>query len=185
MEQNIIDARSLQAKLAAGEPIQVIDVRSSSEYQQGHIPQAINIPMEMVESRLPDLSAHHPVVLVCHSGRRACLTEEWLNAHHDEVIILEGGTQAWAESNLPIVGAMPTAWSLERQVRLAAGVLVLIGTLMSVLIQPNWIYLAMFVGAGLAFAGLTNTCGMAMVLAKAPWNRPKVADSAKAARGAA
>ena len=185
MEQNKIDARSLQAKLANGEPIQVIDVRSPAEYQQGHIPQASNIPMELVESRLDDLSQHHPVVLVCHSGRRACFTESWLNAHHDQVTVLEGGTQAWADSQLPIVGSVTNAWSLERQVRLTAGFIVLVATLLAVSVQPNWVYVAMFVGAGLTFAGLTNTCGMAMILAKAPWNRPKVDGLTKSVRGAA
>jgi hypothetical protein len=65
----------------------------------------------------------------------------------------------------------PCRWTLERQVRLAAGLIVLIATLLAVLVNLNWVYLAMFVGAGLTFAGATNICGMAVVLARMPWNR--------------
>ncbi len=185
MGQQNIQAKELQARLNAGEPIQIIDVRSASEYQSGHIPQASNVPMEMLETRLDDLSHHHPVVLVCHSGARACMTEEWLSNHHDQVAVLEGGTQAWVEANLPVVGDAPKAWSLERQVRFAAGMMVLVGTILAVSLAPSWIYLAMFVGAGLTFSGITNTCGMGMLLAKAPWNKVKSAPAKKATGGAA
>ncbi len=59
--------------------------------------------------------------------------------------------------------------------RLAAGLLVLTGTVLAVTVTPAWVYLAMFVGAGLTFAGLTNVCGMAMVFAALPWNKPRSA----------
>jgi hypothetical protein len=61
--------------------------------------------------------------------------------------------------------------SLERQVRIAAGSLVLLGVALGAFVS-QWLYgLSAFVGAGLVFAGLTDTCGMGMLLARMPWNR--------------
>ena len=63
------------------------------------------------------------------------------------------------------------AMSLERQVRVAAGSLVLLGVALAALVHPGFVGLAAFVGAGLLFAGLTDTCGMGLLLARMPWNR--------------
>ena len=87
------------------------------------------------------------------------------------VSVLSGGTAAWRKAGFPLVACAPNRWTLERQVRLAAGLIVLVATLLAVLVNPKWVYLAMFVGAGLTFAGATNICGMAVVLARMPWNR--------------
>jgi len=95
-----------------------------------------------------------------------------LSGRHDGLILVEGGTQAWADAGLPIIASTTSKWSLERQVRLGAGVMVLVSTVLATLGLSGWIYLAMFVGAGLTFAGLTNICGMALLLAKLPWNQP-------------
>lgn len=181
---NRVSAHELQSRLAAGERLQLIDVRTATEYNAAHVPGAVNLPMEQVEARLADLSRHDPIVLVCQSGRRACLTEETLRQHRDDLLILEGGTNAWQVAGLPVVGGGGAKWSLERQVRFIAGLLVLSGAVLSVTVAPAWVYLSMFVGAGLTFAGLTNWCGMAMLLAKAPWNQPK-ASTPKTMQGAA
>ena len=87
--------------------------------------------------------------------------------------MLSGGTAAWRNAKLPLVTCSPCRWTLERQVRLAAGLIVFVATLLSVLVSLKWVYLAMFIGAGLTFAGATNICGMAVVLAKMPWNRDR------------
>jgi hypothetical protein len=86
------------------------------------------------------------------------------------VVNVEGGTQAWAQAALPVVRGKK-AISLERQVRIAAGSLVLIGSLLSYFAHPYWIALPAFVGAGLLFSGITDTCGMGMLLARMPWNQ--------------
>jgi rhodanese-related sulfurtransferase len=151
--------------------LQLIDVRSAGEYDSGHVPRALNIPLEQVESRIDDLGTG-PVAILCQSGRRAGLACEMLQAHHPNVLVVEGGTQAWIQSGKPVTKAVGSRWSLERQVRLIAGVMVLVGTALAITANLAWIYLAMFVGAGLAFAGLTNICGMALLLAKLPWNQP-------------
>jgi len=149
----------------------IIDVRSAAEFATGHIPGAINIPMEQVETRTADVGGG-PVVMVCEAGARAAIVAGWL-APRQPVSVLTGGTAAWRNAGLPLVSCAPCRWTLERQVRLGAGVIVLAATLLSVIVSAKWIYLAMFVGAGLTFAGLTNICGMAVVLARMPWNRDR------------
>ena len=83
---------------------------------------------------------------------------------------VEGGTLAWEQAGLPVVRGKK-AMSLERQVRIAAGSLVVLGTALGAFVHPGFLGLSAFVGAGLVFAGVTDTCGMGMVLARMPWNR--------------
>lgn len=168
--------------MGAGERLQLIDVRSSGEFAAGHVPGAVNIPMEQVEARLDDLRPGEKVVLVCQSGRRACLTHDLLSEHRGDLVILEDGTNGWVSAGLPVVGTTSTRWSLDRQVRLGAGLLVLTGVGLGFAVSPGWFGLAGFVGAGLTFAGLTNVCGMASVLAKMPWNRPRTTNVVSTSR---
>ncbi len=168
-----IAVSELKQKISQGERLQLIDVRSSGEFSAGHIPQAVNMPMEQVEARLDDLQKAAPVVLICQSGNRASMTCEFLLPYRDDVMVLEGGTSAWIEEGLPVIGSTASRWSLERQVRLVAGALVLTGAILSLTVNQAWVYLSLCVGAGLVFAGLTNICGMAAVFALMPWNKPK------------
>lgn len=168
-----VTPNELEKLIGQGEKLQLIDVRSPGEYATGHVPCAVNIPMEQVETRLNDLRPGEHVVLVCQSGRRACITEDLLKAHREDIIVLEGGTTAWANAGLPIVGNAPARWSLERQVRLGAGLLILLGVGLGFAVSPGWFGLAGFVGVGLTFAGITNICGMASLLALMPWNKAK------------
>ena len=162
-----IEAASLRAMLGLY-GLQTLDVRSAAEFALGHIPGAVNIPMEQVESRMDDLPSG-PLVLTCETGKRAEIVAGWLAAE-DNVTLLAGGTRAWRNAGYPLVACAPCRWTLERQVRLIAGVLVLAATVLTVLANAKWIYLAMVTGAGLTFAGLTNICGMAILLGKMPWN---------------
>lgn len=168
-----LQASELKEKTESGEKWQVIDVRSPGEFASGHIPGAVNMPLEQVESRLADMRASEPVVLVCQSGQRAEICRNLIERHRDDLNVLEGGTSAWQAAGYPIVSSAVTRWSIERQVRLVAGLLVLTGTVLSVVAAPAWVYLAMFIGAGLTFAGLTKVCGMALLFGALPWNRPK------------
>jgi rhodanese-related sulfurtransferase len=157
---------------------QLIDVRSNAEFAVGHIPGAMNVPMEQVETRLADIGTG-PVALVCEAGTRARIVAGWL-ARRQEVCVLEGGTAAWRNAGQPLVSCASCRWTLERQVRFAAGLIVLVATLLSVFVNVTWVYLAMFVGAGLTFAGATNICGMALLLARMPWNRERKSSPATA-----
>jgi len=149
----------------------LVDVRSGSEFASGHIPGAVNIPMDQIEARLQDLGAEVPIVLVCQSGKRAGITAGLLEPCQRQISVLEGGTKAWIAADLPVVASVKTRWSLERQVRLGAGLLVLTGATLALTVNPLWVLLCVFVGMGLSFAGLTDICGMGFVLGKMPWNK--------------
>ncbi len=165
-----ITIEELSQRLETDPRMQLIDVRSAGEYAAGHVPRAVNLPLEQVESRIDDLH-DGPVAILCQSGRRAQMACEFLTAHHSNLLVVEGGTEAWIAAGQPVTRPVGSRWALERQVRLVAGLLVLIGTGLAISVSPNWLYLAMFVGTGLTFAGATNICGMASLLALMPWNK--------------
>jgi rhodanese-related sulfurtransferase len=174
-----VTVTELNTRLSKGERFQLIDVRSPQEYAEGHVPGAMNLPMDQAEARLNDLQRHDPVVLICQSGRRAGMTCELLKAHHDGLVVLEGGTKAWIDASLPVVKTASTRLPLMRQVQIGAGSLTLMGTLLSLFVSRGWIGLALLVGVGLLLAGTTGFCGMAILLEKMPWNRPTAATSTK------
>jgi rhodanese-related sulfurtransferase len=163
-----LTAQGLHRRLSGGSPPGILDVRSAAEFATGHIPGAVNIPMEQVETRLADVPTG-PLIVVCESGKRAEIVVGWLG-DESRLRLLDGGTKAWRDGGYPLVTCAPCRWALERQVRLIAGLLVLVATVLSVLVNVRWVYLAMLVGAGLTFAGASNICAMAILLAKMPWN---------------
>jgi rhodanese-related sulfurtransferase len=163
-----VTAQNLHRMLDGISPPAVLDVRSAAEFAIGHVPGAVNIPMEQVEMRLADVPTG-PLVVVCESGKRAEIVSGWLG-DESRLTLLNGGTKAWRDRGYSLVTCAPCRWTLERQVRLIAGLVVLGATVLSVLVNVKWVYLAMLVGGGLTFAGATNICGMAMLLAKMPWN---------------
>jgi rhodanese-related sulfurtransferase len=150
---------------------ELVDVREGVEWAGSRIPGARHIPLGQLEARHAELPGGVPVVVVCRTGRRSRQGAELLRGRgHAEVHELEGGLQAWEAAGLPTERDEKAPWPLERQVRLAAGLLVLLGLALA-LVWPWAIVLSWFVGGGLVFAGLTDWCGMGMLLAKAPWNR--------------
>lgn len=166
----------LAALCKEGKSIDVIDVRTPVEFREVHLEIARNVPLEGLDAAVVmqarNGSANEPLYVICRSGSRgqqAC--EKFLKAGFSNVFNIEGGTMACVEAGLPVVRGKK-AVSLERQVRIAAGSLVLVGAGLSFL-HPAFIGLAAFVGAGLVFSGITDTCGMGMILARMPWNQCK------------
>jgi len=163
------------AELNGQHDVDIIDVRMPSEYSAVHAVVARNLPLDSLK---PDdvLSQRNgkssdPLYVICQSGTRSRIAcEKFVAAGFTNVVSVEGGTQAWAEAGLPVVRGRQ-AVSLERQVRITAGFLVLLGTLLGVFVHPYFLGLPAFVGAGLMFAGITDTCGMALMLARMPWNQ--------------
>jgi rhodanese-related sulfurtransferase len=146
--------------------IDLLDVRTPVEYREVHVAQARNIPLDQLDpvAVMQARNGHtEPLYVVCRSGsrgRQAC--EKFLAAGFSNVINVEGGTLACAEHGLPVVRGRK-ATSLERQ-----------GSLLGWLLHPAFVALAAFVGAGLVFSGVTDTCGMGLLLARMPWNQLKV-----------
>lgn len=161
------------AKLrGAGRPIDLVDVRSPVEYREVHAEQARSVPLDTLDPRAVMASrgdaARGPLYLICRSGGRSRkAAEAFQEAGFDDVASVEGGTLAWERAGLPVVRGEKTV-SLERQVRIAAGSLVALGTALGVLVHPAFLGLPAFIGAGLVFSGVTDTCGMAMILARLP-----------------
>jgi rhodanese-related sulfurtransferase len=147
-----------------------VDVRSATEFRAGHVPGACNIPLEELESRLDDLDCGRRIMLICKSGQRSEVAACRLKAHGIAADVETGGTDAWVKAGLALVVSSRTRWSLERQVRLGAGVLVLLAVVMALAVDQKWLYLAGFVGLGLTVAGITDFCPMARILSAMPWN---------------
>lgn len=171
-----ISIEQLESLMRTATDLQLVDVRSPGEFATGHVPQAVNIPLEQLESRFDDLGPGRIAVL-CQSGNRATMACEQLSHRHPEVLVVEGGTNAWIASGHPVVASAANRWSIERQVRLIAGAIVLTASLLAVFVSPGWAFVSAFVGAGLTFAGISNWCGMASLLASMPWNRTDAASA--------
>jgi rhodanese-related sulfurtransferase len=162
----------------ANQNIDLIDVRTPVEYREVHVAFARNVPLDRLDAAAISAGRNGaPLYVICRSGGRgkqAC--EKLTAAGHTHVINVEGGTQAWDQAGLAVVRGKKVM-SLERQVRIAAGTLVVLGSALGIFVSPYWIGLAAFVGAGLVFAGLTDTCGMGMLLARMPWNQVAVSSA--------
>jgi rhodanese-related sulfurtransferase len=164
----------LQTILAARPSSPVIDVRTPVEFAEAHVPQTRSVPLDELKPSLLQLQKDQPVYLLCRSGQRATkAAEKFAKEGFSQPIVVEGGTLAWIEANLPVMRSTIKVISLERQVRIAAGALILIGVLLAQFVNARFIWLSGFVGAGLVFAGVTDFCGMGLLLAKMPWNKRK------------
>lgn len=166
------------ARRSRGLNADLIDVRTPVEYAEVHAEGARLIPLDTLDPRAVMSgrggSADEPLFMICKSGgRSAKAVEKFRAAGFTNVISVEGGTAAWEHAGLPVVRGTRKLMSLERQVRVAAGSLVLLGVLLGWLLHPAFYALSAFVGAGLVFAGVSDWCGMGMLLAKMPWNNAK------------
>jgi rhodanese-related sulfurtransferase len=176
----IITPAELQHLLETQQGLVVIDVRTPVEFAEVHVPQARNEPLDQLNPQAlvaaGQVTKEQPVYLLCRSGGRAAkAAQTFLTAGLDNPVVVEGGTLAWIEAGLPVTRGVVKVISLERQVRIAAGSLVLVGVLLAIFVHPYFIGLSAFVGAGLVFAGITDWCGMGLLLAKLPWNSRKPA----------
>ncbi len=167
----IISPAELAPKLTSG-PLALIDVRTPAEFREVHVAGARNVPLEMLTpAELAAEANGAPLYLICQSGGRSQLAcDRLVGAGVTNIVNIAGGTSACVAAGLPVERGR-RAISLERQVRIAAGSLVLLGVALGALVHPAGYGLAGFIGAGLLFAGVTDTCGMGMLLAKMPWNR--------------
>ena len=156
----------------------LLDVRTPGEFDAEHIAGAYNVPLDTLGEHGPEIRAGvaEPVVLVCRSGQRARKTEESLKAAGmSNLHVLDGGMTAWVGAGQPVRRGAPRM-SLERQVRIAAGALAATGGFLALFVNPLFAALPAFVGSGLVFAGVTDTCAMGMMIAKLPYNRPASCD---------
>lgn len=168
-----IPPQDLHARLGAGESALLIDVRSPAEHATVHVAGTRLLPLDRLDPAAiaAQRAPGQAIYLFCHSGGRATQAAQRLAAAGlADCHVVVGGTAAWAAAGLPVVRGQGGI-ALERQVRIVAGILVLAGVGLGLGVHPGWFGLAAFVGGGLLFAGLTDWCGMGLLLARMPWNR--------------
>ena len=173
-----ITVLELEKILLAKSPLILLDVRTPAEFDGAHVEGSINIPLDQLSPsyflKNKELFRDGNFYLFCQKGQRAqraaaIFEKEGLNG----AVVVEGGVSAWIEAGFKVKKGKSNIISLERQVRMAAGSLVLLGVILSYLVHPAFIWLSAFVGAGLINAGVTDWCGMGLLLARLPWNTKK------------
>lgn len=151
--------------------ILLIDVRTPAEFGAVHAEKAVNYPIESFDLEQVPFCKDDEIHVICQSGWRSMkVCQKLEGAGFTKIVNVTGGTSAWQSVGLPVVEGKKVI-SLERQVRIAAGSLVVIGTAIGQFVHPVGYGLSAFIGVGLVFAGVTDTCGMGMMIAKMPWNR--------------
>ncbi len=173
MSVELISPEELSRVLKNNTGAILIDVRTPGEFESVHISGARNLPLGSKE--LSDFINTHrgtkeTIYVTCQKGGRAKTACTDFARENITTKSLSGGMDAWIEAKLPVNQGKKTL-SIERQVRIIAGALVVLGVLLHYAGLPNAILLSGFVGAGLTFAGVTDTCGMAFALARMPWNQ--------------
>ncbi|SPM41876.1 sulfurtransferase [Mycobacterium numidiamassiliense] len=176
-----ITSTELRTLLKSVTSARVVDVRTPAEFDTAHIAGSYNVPLDVLNKHgaavAEQLAQDHDVVLVCRSGQRSAqaaqlLAKEGLTGGRT----LDKGIVDWEGQGFAVKRGTQR-WELERQVRLVAGSVVLSSVLGSVAV-PRLKWVAAGIGAGLTYAAASNTCAMAALLAKLPYNRGATSDAA-------
>ena len=152
--------------------VKLLDVRSAMEFSQVHIRDSVNVPIDMLSGKAGDLSkSGQNFIVLCRTGNRSPMAADMLmQSGLHGIQVMRGGITQWQKEGLPVVKGAG-ALSLERQVRIIAGSLVLMGILLSWFVNTAFIFISLFVSCGLIFAGITDSCLMGMLLMKLPYNK--------------
>ncbi|MFO0950455.1 MAG: rhodanese-like domain-containing protein [Isosphaeraceae bacterium] len=159
-----------------GREVELIDVRTPGEYGSAHIPQARSVPVDTLDPAAVMAGRarpEEPLYVVCQSGgrsRKACAAFT-AAGFGGSVVNVEGGTQAWRQAGFPLTTGARSVIPLDRQVRIAIGAVIVLGTTLGMLVDPWFHLISGLSGAGLVFAGVTDFCPLSMVLSAMPWNR--------------
>lgn len=174
----LVEIHEAEALFQQEEAIKILDVRTPAEYETMHIPGSYNVPLDQLPHYCIELGQklQTPILLVCRSGTRAEQAARLFEATNlAQFHVLRGGISAWEQAGKPVERGK-YRWSMERQVRGMAGLLVLLGTLGGLFVWKPLLYIAAAIGAGLTYSALTDTCGMALFLSKLPYNRATPCD---------
>jgi len=168
-------------QLAQSGDIDLLDVRTPAEFVTAHVPGARSVPLNTLDAAA-FLKAHggqsKPIYVLCQTGGRARKAiEKFERAGFDGCVLVEGGTQAWMDARLPVIRGVGKTLPLMRQVQITVGLISATGAALALAIHPLFALLPLLTGCGLLFAGLTGTCGLALLLAKMPWNTATACDS--------
>jgi rhodanese-related sulfurtransferase len=173
--------RELQRVLAEGGPCQLLDVRTPAEFAAAHVPGAKLVPLDDLDpaSFARQRGAEEiPIYVLCQSGGRARKAIERLErAGVRNCVLVEGGTQGWIDAGLPVNRGQSNVLPLMRQVQITVGFISASGAVLALAVNPLFALVPLVMGCGLLFAGITGTCGLALLLAKMPWNRARICGS--------
>jgi rhodanese-related sulfurtransferase len=177
--QNVISVTDFVALLQHQPNPTVIDVRTHAEVNTESFEGSIHLPLQVFDSKTfteclnkNGCRAEEIVYLLCGSGQRARKAIECLEGgSSNPLIVIEGGINAMRGGGVNLIKGSGSVISLERQVRIAAGSMIVLGIMTGGLINPIFYGLSALVGAGLIFAGVTDSCAMGMLLARMPWNK--------------
>jgi rhodanese-related sulfurtransferase len=177
-----VTPRELHDRLAGSAVAELLDVRTPGEFAAVHVPGAKLIPLDELDAAAfcrEFGAAGKPVYVLCQSGGRARKAiEKFQRAGFDGCVLVEGGTQAWIDAGLPVTRGESKVLPLMRQVQIAVGAISAAGAALALTVNPKFAFIPLLTGCGLLFAGLTGTCGMALLLAKMPWNKTSACNSA-------
>lgn len=158
----------------------LVDVRTQAEFQSQHVPNSKCIPLDELNREAIAQHQQHPdqpVYLICRSGNRSGMALRKLSdAEFNHAVSVSGGIMAWQDAGYPVNAGGRKVISLDRQVRITAGTLAAVGTLLGLFVNQWCFILPLGIGCGLVFSGLTDTCALGAVLAKMPWNKGACAD---------
>jgi rhodanese-related sulfurtransferase len=169
-----ISPAALAACMGAGNTYKLLDVRTAPEYVGAHVPGARLIPLDQlrVEAFLAEHEPGTPIYVLCQAGARASKAiAQFERAGCEDCVLVEGGTQAWSDAGLPVHRGISAVLPLMRQVQIVVGALSASGAILALTVNRWFAVLPLVIGCGLLFAGITGTCGMALLLARMPWNR--------------
>lgn len=171
-----IAPKELHARIAKGETIDLIDVRTPAEYRSWHTEHAVLAPLasldckKVLASRKAEADA--PLYVMCKSGMRSAQAcQQFVAAGYENVVNVEGGIQAWDAAKLPVTRQGREMISVDRQVRITVGAMIIVTALLGIYVASWVAWLPLVFGAGLLQSGITDTCPLAMVIAKMPWNQ--------------
>ena len=166
-----MDIHGLKNEIASNGNLLVLDVRTPAEFKSAHVPGAVNVPLDVLESNPGRFAAaiDRDTAIICRKGPRAERAQRALGeAGFNRTGVVEGGTEGWRDAGYELeYGAQ--RWDLERQVRLVAGSIVAAGVVASTVV-PKAKWVSAGIGSGLVFAAVSNTCAMGNLLMKLPYN---------------
>lgn len=169
-------AEEVLEKLQTEEACVLLDVRTPIEYRQIRAKHARHLPLQNLteeEARrfASEVCEGRELYILCKSGARSAKAAEVFERAGVPVAgIVDGGTDAWVKASLPVISDTKVI-SLERQVRLAIGLPIVLFSLLALLVHPLFVVIPLLFGCGLTVAGATDWCGMALFLSRMPWNR--------------
>jgi rhodanese-related sulfurtransferase len=178
--ETTVTPAELHRRMCNGSACEILDVRTAPEFAAAHVAGARLVPLHSLQPHAymrNRAESGAPLFVICQSGTRAAKAiEQFKRAGFDRCVLVEGGTQAWIDAGLPVERKATRVWSLMRQVQLVVGLTSAAGAALAIFVDPLFAIVPLVTGFGLFIAGLTGTCGLALVLARMPWNRQSKVD---------